>query len=84
MSHYDQCVVEVQAPACRVQSGVTGDSTSRAVDLRFCINIDYIVVVLLLGLIFDTDSNDDFSEATLRTPLTPEATESRSALMLPA
>lgn len=73
MSLYDQYVIEVQDPARQAEIGATGDSASQPVDLRFCIDIDYILTKLSLGLNFGTDSNDDFLDATLGHHLNSEA-----------
>lgn len=82
LSLYNQCVIKFPASACQVESSFTSDCASQPVDLKFCVDVDYIVAVHSLGVISGTDSNDDFSGATLRTHLNSEATESRSALII--
>lgn len=59
----------------QVERGVTGDKPSRPVDLKFCIDVDYIRSTLSFGLISGTGSYDDWSDGIFHTDLDTRASE---------
>lgn len=84
LSVYAQQVIYVQARVRQVGSGATGDKASRLVELKVCVDIEYIKYTMSFGLISSTYPIDDLSDAVRRTYVDFEALESRFAVTLPA
>lgn len=83
LSLYDQYVNEVQARARQLGIVVTDGAASRPVDLKFCVDIEFLKSALALGMIEDADSYETLSDTTLRSYLNTEASESQYYVTLP-
>lgn len=79
---YDQYVNEIKARAMQIADSDVTTEAVRPVDLRFCVNIEYLKSTIALGLINDVESYDGLTNETLRHYLENEANESHKNVTL--
>lgn len=82
LNSYDQYVHEVIARGKQLGVSVVGPEASRPVDLKYCVDIEYLKSTIALGLIPSVSSYEELTGNTLREYLDNEAAESRNTVTL--